>query len=714
MADDDHRFWTLLGQLKTLLAETWGNDDTNYRRLFWNKLPFTKRLYSLLGVSGAAVAIADPLTHRAVLMQSEDEGADCRDFLTIDMPFLPKTPSVKGTFLPKALTRQVEEEFSASVHALFVECRQRQRLNSDPASGLTTTLKETGDVGTLEFLRDLPRGFERPPGKDCIYCSVGEVSWCVALWRWILYVGSRYELTKEISDISFEDVWDAKSRPDCGSYYGDASFFGSQLLEYADELPEAWMVHDRPAPGPTSFTQRARQSCDAISQTNMFASDCHRLGICSTGGELTLLGRKAWTFFTQKACSRFAQTERQNKLPTPKNIRDFAKGMHSFCSRQNQQKPVIYLFTWLHCGAKFPVIPYFYLTVIDGSPKEHLVFPVLRSNAFPIDLNQGLDSSQKTTCAAVALFSLNCIQDESERKRNQRLQALEIFLKIVAERILDQAFYGRIQSETLRQKGEADSLHQLLKDFKAFSDRVETFHIEWQAYAKTHPGTVPQFQPPDDLAASLMLLAAGAEGRFYEMPEDCAACLKEEVSAESLESRLIDRVVWPQALSRVLSQPDIFDKIQVPGARFPTVEDVKRHFPKPILVVEQRFRVQNPKGLYPYILIALRSAYEHAYRWTLLSQAHSPAKVLIEYFAAPPGSHRQKILEQITVSNSGIQPSRSHTMQLGWLRDLASLGRLKLPWEIRPDSERRASVHDPEASLWRTEIVRLQKVERTL
>jgi hypothetical protein len=712
MAGDDYRFWTLLGQLKTHLAETWGKDDTNYRRLFWNNLPFTKRLYSLLGVSGAAVAIADPLTHRAVLMQSQDEDADRRDFLTIDMPFLAETRAANRFFAPNADPRQIEHEFSTAIHSLFVKCRQRQRLNYDPSAGLTTGDKEGGDVGTLEFLRDLPRGFEPPPDKDCIHCPVGEVSWCVALWRWILYVGSRHELTKEISDIQFEDVWDARSRLGCGQYYGDLTFFGSQLVDYAEGLPEAWMLHDRIAPGETSPAQRARQTCDAISQTNMFAADCHRLGICSPDGKLTSIGRTAWLFYTQKACNRFGQTEGPRKLRAPKNIREFAKGIHNFCIRQNQQRPVIHLFTWLHSRAQFPVIPYFYLTVIDGSPKEHLVFPVLRSNAFPIDLCQGLDSIQKTTCVAVALFSLNCIQRENENKRIQRLLALEIVLRIVAERVLDQAFYGRIQSEYLRRKGEADSLHQLLKDFKAFSNRAETFHTQWQVYTRAHPGPVPEFRPRDDLSASLMLLAAGAEGRLFEMPEDCAACLREEgISAETLESRLIDRVVWPQALSRVLCQPDIFDKIQLPGVRFPTEEDVERHFPKPHVVVEPRFSVQNPWGLYPYILIALRSAYEHAYRWTLLSPPHSRAKVIIKYVGSPPGNSLLKILEQITVSNNGIPPSGSHAMQIGWLRDLASLDRLKLPWAIRPDSERRASVYDPAIGLWRTQVVRLQKVE---
>jgi hypothetical protein len=516
-----------------------------------------------------------------------------------------------------------------------------------------------------------------------------------------LYVGSRHELTKEISDISFEDVWDVAPRLGSGCYYGDESFFGSQSVEYAGGLPESWMIHNRVATEQASPTHRARQSCDAISKTNMFVADCYRLGICTREGALTSIGRKAWSFFVQTAQTRI--------LSPPRNICDFAKAMHNFCKRQNPQKPVIYLFTWLHCGARFPVIPYYYLTVIDGSPKEHLVLPVLRSNAFPIDPSRGLDPGKKTTCAAVALFSLNWIPHESEHKRKQRFQALEIFLKIVAERIIDQAFYGRIISEQLRQKGEADSLHQLLKDFKAFSDRVEAFHIQWQAYTNAHPGPVPEFRPPDDLAASLMLLAAGAEGRFYEMPEDCAACLRDQVSAESLENRLIERVVWPQALARVLSQPDIFDSIHVPGTKFLTVEDVKRHFPKPQLVVEKRFSVQNPRGLYPYILIAFRSAYEHAFRWTLKSPTASAAKVLVEYADLERDGTNRNFLEQITILNNGTPPNGGHTMQLGWLRDLAALDRLALPWRIRSDSGRRASVHDPATGLWRTEIVRFRR-----
>jgi hypothetical protein len=416
-------FWTLLGQLRHRLAKAWGQDE-DYRWLFHTDPEFRERFYSYFGISGAAVAVANPLLKRFVLLQQE--GHEGASDLTTELPFCAQRKGVGAHFgLP---SEAIQTQFSRTIHELFILHRQGQALESAQDS--------TRQQLSPEFLQYLSQGLEplTTPALDYYKCDVGEVMLYVALWRWALYLLSRRAtLHEDLTTATFESVWNApKQSP--GDIYCDAAFFGDDV-DIAESLPEAWMLA-RPSPThqQPSLLRALRAKCDSISDSNSFLLDCQLLQLCEADGTLTAVGNKAWASLRKK------------KQP-PRDIKDFARELHAYCCRQNESKTIISLLRWVHKEARFPIIPYFYLMVLDG-PKEHLVIPIHRSEECAVWRND----TERTTVVAVALFSLTYSPHSAPEPG--RIQQLEVFTRILAERLMAKVFYGGIQRELSRQEGE--------------------------------------------------------------------------------------------------------------------------------------------------------------------------------------------------------------------------------------------------------------------
>jgi len=416
-------FWTLLDQLRNLLARTWGRDE-GYRWLFRDNPRLREQAYSYFGISGAAIAVANPLLKRFVLLQQD--GHDNASDLTIELPFCAQGKGAAALLgLP---SETIQTQFSQTIHELFIIHRQGQALESPQDSAFQQL--------TPEFLLHLSQGLEpiRKDASDYYKCNVGEVMLYVALWRWALYLLSRRAtLHEDLTTAPFESVWNA-AKQSKGTLYCDTAFFGEDV-DIAESLPEAWML-DRPAPAfqEPSLLRTLRGKCDSISDNNSFLLDCQRLHLCDSNGKLTAVGDKAWAFFMKK------------KQP-PRDIKDFAKELHAYCCLQNENKTIISLLRWVHREARFPIIPYFYLIALDG-PKEHLVIPIHRSEECAVWRND----SERTTVVAVALFSLT--YSPLSLPQTCRIQELEVFTRILAERLMAKVFYGRIQRELSRQEGD--------------------------------------------------------------------------------------------------------------------------------------------------------------------------------------------------------------------------------------------------------------------
>ena len=116
-------FWPLLSHLRNLLAETWGSDG-RYRWLFRDHPRFTKRLYSYFGISGAAIAVANPILKRFVLLQNHSR--DLTPDLTIELPFSPQKKTAGKHLVPPLVVSSAQ--FSATIHELFILHRQGQAL----------------------------------------------------------------------------------------------------------------------------------------------------------------------------------------------------------------------------------------------------------------------------------------------------------------------------------------------------------------------------------------------------------------------------------------------------------------------------------------------------------------------------------------------------------------------------------------------------------
>lgn len=665
-------FWNLLAELKRRLSGSWGNDRA-YRRLFTGNPGFQRAVYRHFRLSGAAIAMLD-LDRRVLLLQSENAGADRDALLTVDLPFVAA---------PRPAFPLAQGEFSRIVHELFVRRRERQTAVGERTAELEGTLPAAVDQ-MPEFIRHLPSGFA-PPGRadeqDRIYCPAGEIYFHVLLWRWLLWLGAKYGQTNTITDLDFDEAWSAPYVPR-SRMIGDKAYWSNGEYDASDGLPETIMTASSGA------LQRLRKQTDIISERqDGFARDCQLLGIADPSGALTPLGREVLDF-PGKARRR-----------THPVVKDLARVLHAHYGRTVEGKTLSGVLSWLHCTARFPIIPYYYLTVLDGQPKAHLAFPVLRSVAFPLAHAEGeADSPQNSSAMAVALFSLNWRAEPAEEVE-QRLREIEVFFRTVSDRMLDQVFYGRFQREEMQRRGAASTLHQLLKDFRVYYRQTEDFAEAWKEYTRHPGGAAPRIPFNDSLAVELMLLEAQDEGRLYEQPEGCRRCLAEEMTAAKVEAEVVDRVVWPQAQARMSSDIALRPFLKVPGVEHVTEKDIARYFGRPRLAIPTPFKVESPYGLFPVMLVALRNAYEHTLRWMIVEGRPNEGHVEIRY-------SRSGGRQVIEILNSGRAPAKPVRRQPGWLRDHAVLKSIRgVRWKVERSPRGSFSTYDAGKRRWTTRIV---------
>ena len=239
-------------------------------------------------------------------------------------------------------------------------------------------------------------------------------------------------------------------------------------------------------------------------------------------------------------------------------------------------------------------------------------------------------------------------------------------------------------------------LHQLPKDVTALNESLSSYEKKIKQFQYQHPNLeVPKFFKPDSLEVMLMFTKAAQDQQLFEMPKDCAEILYGEWSQEKIQN-FVNRVVWTQAKNRALNYPEVRDKGIID---FGVIEIDKRYL-KPRLIIEKNFRLNNPQGIYPLVLITLRSAYQHSYLMTLLSENSVQGEIKIEYDS-----------EELIITNTGLQPTNDmeSKCQKSWEKDLYMLKGLTNKWQLVNFGNEeiiKCSIYDHQIHLWITKIVR--------
>ena len=242
-------------------------------------------------------------------------------------------------------------------------------------------------------------------------------------------------------------------------------------------------------------------------------------------------------------------------------------------------------------------------------------------------------------------------------------------------------------------------LHQFPKDLTALDQELSNYRDKIDQLKRENPDLdIPLFNKPDSLGVILMFTKAAQDHQLIEMPEDCARILYGEWNEATIEE-FIDRVVWTQAKNRALNYPEVKQKDIIKYG----VVQINQMFQKPKLIFEQVFKLDHPQGIYPLLLLALRSAYQHSYRMTLLSDHREQGEVKIEY-----------LNQELTIYNTGL-PSldiQNLNQQKSWEKDTKILEGLTSRWQLHnfgDENTTQCSVYDPKIKCWITKIT--QKIQ---
>jgi len=206
-------------------------------------------------------------------------------------------------------------------------------------------------------------------------------------------------------------------------------------------------------------------------------------------------------------------------------------------SRARSGKPVDLIST-LHQFARFPIIPFFYWTVMDRKPKEHFVFPICESWQFSVEVKVPKHRSDGTivpTTVALPATGLCLLgieplkepkgsafvnpspggdNDQAAAYLDQlhtRLFFIASFFSRIGRPFIDSAYYGTLVRDAEREKAEAHG--------RAKEEEIQI--TKWAHALRTRlvPLEILLNKGKTDLAATNLKLLYDAIDTLTELPE---------------------------------------------------------------------------------------------------------------------------------------------------------------------------------------------------
>ena len=149
----------------------------------------------------------------------------------------------------------------------------------------------------------------------------------------------------------------------------------------------------------------------------------------------------------------------------------------------------------LHSAALFPVIPYLFLKLADRAPMHHAILPLAKTTEFQFRTSMGRSRNQHLSqCGVVMLCSVRADLSTEEQYPNALLNdlySLTSLMRIAAEPITDQTFYGSIFRRRAREEGTTQARRSLAHQIKGLSYGVGDSWLvsfdRWSAIKTQYP-----------------------------------------------------------------------------------------------------------------------------------------------------------------------------------------------------------------------------------
>ena len=484
----DREFWNQMLRLHAVLAKA-GNESVELMDILRNNQNgISDFVYGALGICGGAFAIAHVSLDQFLLLQRSKYLPIKEDMPTVDIPYMIFS----------------SEEDRSLADFLFIGRRRHQVLTTNPPElyyHLPSSQEEHAESNSQPLLPWEKK--LREQGFKFLYCPSGEVSFFLYAWRWLLRcaqmrggtcpVDPNDEATDGLGASSFwaTEFWRASQE--------------SPELEWIGAISEARRAVEAPPDASTS-SQTTKFQSDALVAWDRIMSDVDNrrpdskvewqyLGLLDDKNLATQTLQALISYMRQllalaskkqhvsqyqiseadKLIKTFASVSR--KLPgldrsgIPvcwEEIREtdlcrvIQQSIYFLLTEPNEEKkmPAFDLLRRLHRRARFPIIPYFYLTALDKRPKEHVVLPVWESYEFPVQIKD-LGTHPAVILCLLTLRPMWDMYDDSTgpglgaaRKRRKditvtseavaRLYRSHSFFSVLARPIIEKGFYGNL------------------------------------------------------------------------------------------------------------------------------------------------------------------------------------------------------------------------------------------------------------------------------
>ncbi len=419
-----------------------------------------------------------------------------------------KTDDIKGVRLPY-LPRSTED-YQDLVDALFLGRRGKQPLMGGGQNTFSPEFYwQLAQTYYDEYHRFEPSQFSQYLQRNrspYVYCPIGEVAYFLYSWRMLLrHLQRTGNLMDRISDhLSFNkdpeakclDIWRREVWEGHTGFRPELEWLmtieGLKRTEdspsFRDKVLDQWATWHRrldlDANEPLGMSQYWKTDWFSLGLLDR-NSDDDRRGAQPTTTLLALLG-----FARNLNREQISDFERPESL-VAKSIQnkslmdwDALEALDStlqdsvipFLRRgMNGSRSISSLLSELHSLARFPLLPYFYWTAVDGLPKEHFVFPIWESWRFPVEVRvpegEGRGSTFTIPAVGIALIAIRPMRemklpefdpsDEREKKffeAHRRLFRTErVFLRI-ARPMIDASFYGILIRDSAHTEGRAEQV----------------------------------------------------------------------------------------------------------------------------------------------------------------------------------------------------------------------------------------------------------------
>jgi hypothetical protein len=225
--------------------------------------------------------------------------------------------------------------------------------------------------------------------------------------------------------------------------------------------------------------------------------------------------------------------------------------------------------------------------------------------------------------------------------------------------------------------------HNLLHELPGYMDSIGITLRRYEErrkafltkYSQTPPEDVPPLPSTDDVEVMVMLLAA-ENNELRELPSDLAERLGKEWTQEFLYE-FVERLVWTPVQGDVGNAREVIEAISKGDFSVSDLASETGAFQRPELKLVSRVNPKQTYGLFPLLLVTLKSAVCHAYLRSIMNcrEEGRIGLVTVEY-------RDEAKAQYIEVKNSGRPPRRSPDLQQGWQRNIGLFKGITGDWGV--------------------------------